>query len=481
MRSRLRAVPLPLAVLLALAALQGLAWTVATAPLEGPDESAHVSYTQNLAERGRAPSFAGGDGTESAEVANAFDWAMLRPAVGEKNTRPASSPADEAAWRFFERTLPPTARENAGGPNAVAKNPPLYYLWESVPYLVGRDSPVFDRLFLMRLANLLLYLGTVLFAWLAGAELFRDMWRRTAVCGFVALQPQLAFMGGVVNPDTLLAMIWTAFVFAGLRLLLRGPTFWRVFAVLGLVVASALTQGRGLPLLGAGLFVVALALWRHRPVRLPSVAGIGAGAALAGVALLVYRLTLGGASSAYGGEIAFHSEKKFSLWEYVSQTWQFYLPHLPGMRDFLGPDYGPRAVWVETLWGRFGSLDVHLSGQIYDVVQATMVCLVMAIVLALFLRRRVVRWEVVAFLAVTAALLVAFLHLASYRNLLGTRDPLLVGRYLLPLLAPMAIAVVFVLDLLPRRAAVYGMTAVLTLEAYVGLTGLGLSLTRFYG
>ena len=388
---------------------------------------------------------------------------MLRPTVSEGNVRPASSSADEAAWNAFEKTLPPSAKENGSGPNAVAKNPPLYYLWESVPYLIAQGAPVFDRLFVMRLANVLL-------------------WRRSAVCGFVALQPQLAFMGGVVNPDTLLTMVWTAFFFAGLRLLLRGPNFWRVFALLGIVVASALTQGRGLPLLGAGAFVLLLALWRHRPVRLPSLAGVGAGAALAGAAWLVYQATLGAGKRAYTGEIAFHSAHKFSLWELISQSWQFYLPRLPGMREMLGPTwYGARQLWVETFWGDFGSLDVHYGGQIYDVVQAALLSLLVGVLVGLIVRRRDVRWDVVAFLTITAALLVAFLHLASYRNLLGSNDPLLVGRYLLPLLAPIAIAVVFVLDLLPRRLAVYGMTGVLALEAYLGLTGLGLSLTRFYG
>jgi 4-amino-4-deoxy-L-arabinose transferase-like glycosyltransferase len=480
-RARIRRVPLPLVVLVALAALQAVGWAIATAPFEGPDESAHFSYVQNLVERGRAPAFDRGDGTISTETNAALEQGTLRAQPDLPDIKPSSSSADERAWRAYERTLPDSARDNAGGPNAVAKNPPLYYLYESLAYRAARGLPLFDLVFAMRMANVLLLVGTVLFAWLAAGELFVEGFKRTAATAFVALQPMLVFLGGVINPDTLLALAYTAFAFAGLRMLRRGPSFWRVTGALAAVVAAVFTQGRGLPLIPAVVILLALAFWRHRPVRMRALAGVGAGAALAGAALAVYNLTLAASSGAYGGEIAFRSSKGFSLWEYVSQTWQFYLPKLPGMRPMLGPHYGVRQLWVETFWGTFGSLDVHLSPQMYDVVSAAMLCLVVAVPVALFVRRREVRWDAVAFLGITALGLVLFLHLASYRNLLGTDDPLLVGRYLLPLVLPMGAAAVFVLHLLPRRQAIPGVAILLALEAFLGLTGIGLSLVRFYG
>ena len=44
----LRRVPLPLALLLAVAALLVLAWTFTTTPLQGPDEPEHFGYAQQL-------------------------------------------------------------------------------------------------------------------------------------------------------------------------------------------------------------------------------------------------------------------------------------------------------------------------------------------------------------------------------------------------------------------------------------------------
>ena len=55
-----RALHPALVVLLVLAAAHGVAWAVVTAPLNGPDESAHFAYAQDLAENHHAPSRDGG-------------------------------------------------------------------------------------------------------------------------------------------------------------------------------------------------------------------------------------------------------------------------------------------------------------------------------------------------------------------------------------------------------------------------------------
>ena len=63
-----RALHPALVVLLVLAAAHGVAWAVVTAPLNGPDESAHFAYVQDLAENHHAPSRQTGTGSVSTEV-----------------------------------------------------------------------------------------------------------------------------------------------------------------------------------------------------------------------------------------------------------------------------------------------------------------------------------------------------------------------------------------------------------------------------
>ncbi len=43
------------------------------------------------------------------------------------------------------------------------------------------------------------------------------------------------------------------------------------------------------------------------------------------------------------------------------------------------------------------------------------------------------RWAELAVLAAIAGSMIGLLHLASYRSLVGSGDPLITGRYLLPL------------------------------------------------
>ena len=83
-------------------------------------------------------------------------------------------------------------------------------------------------------------------------------------------------------------------------------------------------------------------------------------------------------------------------------------------------------------------------------------------------------------MAAIALALLGLLHLVSYLALLGGPDPLIVGRYLLPLVGVFALAVTFVATSLPRRLG--PLLAALLLGAGVALQlgGLGMVLLRFY-
>ena len=55
-------------------------------------------------------------------------------------------------------------------------------------------------------------------------------------------------------------------------------------------------------------------------------------------------------------------------------------------------------------------------------------------------------------LAAIAVSMIGLLHLASYRALVGSGDPLITGRYLLPLVTVFGLAVAFVADARCGRA-----------------------------
>ena len=106
-RLRPSSVPGPLRALLLASALLSIAWTVAMAPLQGPDEHNHVGYIQNLAETGGGPSFgATKGGSWSTEQLQWMYWQNLLGLIGIQDARPGWNPAEQRAYDDF-LTNPP--------------------------------------------------------------------------------------------------------------------------------------------------------------------------------------------------------------------------------------------------------------------------------------------------------------------------------------------------------------------------------------
>jgi hypothetical protein len=210
------------------------------------------------------------------------------------------------------------------------------------------------------------------------------------------------------------------------------------------------------------------------------------GVALLGVALVGFRLFTsggGGSGTLYGDQTDFIHQDGFRIGQFLSTAWQFYLPRLPGMEARLGPDFGFRQMWVETFFGRFGWLDVDLPQRVYTALRIGVAFGALGVAAALVRRRQEVRreWTVLVALLAIAGSLVALLHVVSYLALLSSGDPLIVGRYGLPLVVLLGLAVAFVATSLPRRLGPVLAGVVLGAGVLLQLGGLGLTVVRFYG
>jgi 4-amino-4-deoxy-L-arabinose transferase-like glycosyltransferase len=480
-RRRRGRVPRPLALLLALTALLSLAWALVTAPLQGPDEPQHVAYAQHLAETGNRPSPVAGWPPESTQLGALRFYLNLGQLAGDRNARPAWTEAEVARLREILAEQPPSARADGVGPNPLGKNPPVYYGLEALAYHAGGlTGDPFAQLLVMRLLNGLLLVATVAMTWLIAAELFGAAWVRLTAAACVALLPQLGFLSGVVNSDNLLVAGWTALTLAAVRLVRRGPTPARVVTTCAAAAVCLLTHGRGLAAAPALVAVLAVALVRHRPSVRAVAPALAAGAAVLLVAFGLYRLALAPETGAYGGEL--NAGQTFSVSGLISWTWQFYFPALP----FMAPkavDYGYRQVFIESFFGQFGTLDTPFSRGTYDLIQDLVFLGLVGLAIALWTRRDAVRAQAASALTLLALAgsMFALLHLASYRAVANGGDPLITGRYFLPLVATFGIAVAFGLASLPRRVGPVVAGAVLGGLVALSLGGLGLTLARFYG
>jgi hypothetical protein len=176
---------------------------------------------------------------------------------------------------------------------------------------------------------------------------------------------------------------------------------------------------------------------------------------------------------------------KGSAREFASYVWQFYLPKLGFMNNTIGPiTYDVHSAFVGRVFGGLAELEVGLPSTADDLLWWITRLGLVAIVVALVLRRRQVRRHAGLMVVLVVALgsLLLGLHLIAYRAMVGNpNDPIITGRYLLPLVALLGVAVALVGDVLPRslRSAYSGV--VVAGAVALQLTGLGLLLGRFYG
>jgi len=488
-RARLRGVPAPLALLLGVAAVLSLSWSLATAPLQAPDETDHVGYVEHLAETGKIPSAtAGPGGAYAGDEDLALQQTGLLKLLQNRQVRPQWTSQAERQFRAAEDRLPAGAGKTGGGPNSVGKNPPLYYAYEAVGWKLTPGGHFFGRLFVLRALSGLCLLALVLFTWLTAGEAFaRRRLPQTVATGCVALLPMAGFMSGIVNTDIMLAAVWTAFLWIALRTVRLGLTWQRAALLSLIVVLSVLTHGRGLALVPPLFVALGVAWLRHRrSLRATLTAAAGsAGVLIAG--FVVYRLAAsaaGSGGSLYGGEVNLGNKSAFSIRQLLSSIWQFYLPKLDSMAPRLGPGIGYRQIFVQQYFaGVFSSFEVYFPYWVYDAVQVAVVVLGIALyTLGIVRFRAALRvWPVIVVLAATLGSMLLFLHIASYRALVnGGDNPLIVGRYLMPATAIFGVAVGAICAALPRRAgAIVGAVVLVGLLA-LSLGGLALNVERFY-
>lgn len=481
----MRRVPAPLLALLAIAFLVGTAWSVVNPAFQTPDEAAHVAYAQSLAERQSLPGDEG-RGIFSTEQATAAALMNADQTAGILDTRPEWSRAAADRWAATEAGLPAAAREDGGGPNPAAPNPPLSYLADAAAYKVVGGG-FFTRLWAMRMTSVLAFLLTVTGVWLLCGEVFRrDRVLQVAAAGATALAPMLGFLAGAVMPDPLVIAFSTLALWLGARIVRRGITARDALA-LGVVVGLAgATKSASLVLLPPALLALAVGAWRARArtgdtrAALIALAAWGAGiAATLGVWVITARV-IGRAAAAQVSTAS--GSGAINVREFLSYLWQFYLPKLPFMSEFERPN-PTRPVfeyWVKGTWGNFGWLEVHFADPVYHVLAAVMVLIALLGVVALVrLRDRVDPW-LLAFFTVAALTVLAGLHWTDYRQIDGGALGFAQGRYVLPLAGLAALLLALALRGLPARARAAGAAVVLAGMFMLTLFSFGLVLDRFY-
>jgi 4-amino-4-deoxy-L-arabinose transferase-like glycosyltransferase len=467
----------------------GIVWALLVPPWQTPDEVAHYAYAQDLAENFKLPP-PQPTGAAAPHQAST-DQAIADNAAGASRGAfyPQSSPPewDPAVWRAYqaeENAHPPPSRSDGGGPNPAATNPPLYYLYADVGYFFDFGGTAFGRLYSMRLWGVLMVALNALAGWLLAGEVLGRRRLAQLACGAVAgLLPMETFMGASVNPDSLMVTLWTFALWLGARVIIRRAPVRDAAALCAVAAAAVLTMATSYALLPA----VALALfagWRGRPPeeRRAALRPLG----LAGLALVVPVLAWIGLGRALGrsaiNSIAAGAHPSpFSISQFISYVWQFYLPRVPGMTLFRWTGALPAYdVWLKEGTATFGWLDVPLAAWIYNA--AAIVLGVVGLVALWFvakLRGRVALW-LIAFFALAVLALLAGLHYTEYRSIINGQGHILQGRYLLPVIGVLGLIFGFFVSRVPPRFRVSASMTTVGLLLLIQVLSMSAVLKAYY-
>jgi hypothetical protein len=475
-------VPRPLALLLAAVALAVVAWALVVPPLQVPDEQAHYGYVQSLAESHRRPPEQSRDRPRvfSTEEEAAARHSRAFTIIQNRELKPPWSTRADARWRAAARALRGPDRANVRNIGTQAVNPPLYYLYEAIPYELASGGDFFSRLYAMRLFSGLLMLVTAAAGWLLVGELTgRDPLLQLAGATVVGLQPMTVFISSGVNPDAAFDALLGLVLWLSVRTLVRGLAWPRVVGLVGALVTAALVKPSAVMFLPAVAFALLLPAWRARRT-------VGAGGRRLAIAVVACALVVGVALAASHG-VGNHVDHPFptgfgQVRSFAGYLEQFYLPRLPFVHRFTQLHEWPAyAVWLKTSWAAFGWLEVRFPDAVYVLFAALSLAAFGGAAVALRRRSFSAPGAVLAFFAIALVGLLLGLHWLEYREFVTGRYGIRVqGRYLLPLMPVAGAAVAAALTNLRPPGRAVGAGVVVGAMVVLQLLSLALVAARFY-
>ena len=468
-------------------------WSVVIPPFQVPDEISHFAYAQYVAETGSPPPQSGGLQYSQQEYAAllGLEWGAV---IGNPNARGVITVPQDQALRALLRENPNPL--GAGGTTVATNQPPLYYALEAIPYWLSPSNDILTRLAFMRLFSALMAAGTVLAVFLFLRELMPGTpWTWTAGALMVAFQPMFDFIGASVQGDNLLYLASALTFFVLARAWRRGLTVGRGAAIGGALALGMLAKLTFLALMpGAGLALLALA-WRARgpgwQLSLRMLA-TSIGVAVAPVALYVLlNVTVWGRGSPLAGGLASVtsavgpiSTGGVSWHATLDYAWELFFPRLPFMNHVYFPGESPLwTLWLNGSIGHFGILDYTFPAWVYNDFRDLVYALAALSVIGVIRLRHAIRPLLGLFAGYTvmAGGLLAVIGYLSAQAALGGSYPFPQARYLFPLLALYALAIVLATRALPRRwAPVLGGLLVVLAMAH-NLFAETLTISRYYG
>jgi hypothetical protein len=465
-----------------IAIVNAACWSLLVPPFQVVDEPSHFAYTQQLAENHAMPT--------SSEISfSSEEEAVLRDlrqyeVRQSPEVKTISSQAEQS--RLQQDLAQRPSRVGGGGVGGAYNGPPLYYAIQTIPYGLASNGTLLDQLEAMRLLSALMAGITALFTFLFLREVFPGRrWVWTAGGLSAALAPLLGFMSGAVNPDSMLTAVAACCFYAIARAFHRGLTRSLAIAIGVLLAVGFLTKLNFVGLapgiaLGLVLLSVRASRAQGRAAYVSLAIALGIAVAPAVVYMLINlvsgREVLGVISKTLGQKGA-HG----SIFDKLSYIWQFYLPRLPGMKNYFPGVWTTRDLWFNRGVGYYGWLDTSFPTWVQNAAIVPVAIVAILFASALVRARGAVRARLgeVTVYSVMALGLLALVGLTSYvyRNEGAFVEP----RYMLPLLPLAALVIATAVRGLGRRFGLGVAVAIVLLVLAHDIFSQLLVAGRYYG
>lgn len=464
----------------------GCAWSLLTPLFQVPDEPAHYSYVQYLAETGNLPDGSMTRPIYSSEQEQLMGVLGAYALIGRSTHRAPQADASSTEALTNVDQLP---RDNGGGSTTSTSQPPLYYGLAALVYRATSFLEPVAQFRAIRLFSVCVFaVGAMLAALLCGELFPRVPWARATGGLAVALAPVPGFIAAGVTPDNLLNTLVIGLTLA-IVVGLRRPS-WRLAAAIGLLAGLALTTkitfAGMVPAAAVAVAILSWRLMRASGARAGWTAmGAGAIAGLVPIVIVVAWSILQGRALVPPGTstppLPESAISPPSLREHLSYAWQLFLPRVPWQTDLFG--FSPiQETWIGGWIGRYGWLDYGATGWVRELgvwcVWVFAALAVSGLVQHLTALRRSAA-ELVCFLMLAAGLGAA-IALVGYEYKRTTGFVFEQTRYLFPLLGLYAAGIVAATIGLGRRVAPALAITIVGVLALHGASGLVLTVARYY-
>lgn len=430
--------------------LRCLIYLALTPPWQAPDEPTSIELLLTIESRGRLVSPADTDIEIQREIVASMQRARYWDLGGYGYAPKVPNAAFDDVYACCGTQL---------------HRPPLYHLLMLPAAGLTEGWPLEQRLIVLRAANILLGMITVVLVTLISYDLAAVHRALPLVMpALIAFHPQFTYISTIFNSDNLITLIGALFFFVLLRAMQRGLTLRRLLLLAGLIGLGFFTKRTVIflaPALGIAMLGRLLELWRGY-----------------GQAARRWLLGVGGAAVLVLSAVAAIPALRLAAYDFTSRFLFFSDPllYLNFLREgFFAPNvsmwgwFGTSLLFLnQSFWGSYAWHQVFIPGALQRMLLG---CVVVTWLLALLwtaLRRR----QFPAWARGYIWLCALSIAVALVVTLLNAPAPVLPqGRYLFLLLIPIALLMaVGAVSWWPRRWTLYGVglvwVALMALDLY---------------